>query len=536
MTTACDAMPRYAPDIVDETFTPLPQRLQHWADTRGDTPALYDETGMLTWRQLVDNVNRVANRLIAAGLKPGDTVTGLAENSARYLTLFLGTLTAGGCIVPLSGMASGETLALMVNDCDARFLFVSGKHHSLIEPLLDDLGNIPPDNRISLDTRASGWHCFEDWVAGASIQAPAHQPQPDDPFNIIYSSGTTGTPKGILHDHRMRARQLQRVADLGYDTDTVTLISTPLYSNTTLVCALPTLFGGGTLVSMAKFDSRRYLELAEQHRVTHTMLVPVQYQRLLAEPDFDRFDLSHFKAKFSTSAPLRAPVIADAMARWPGNLVEFYGLTEGGVSTTLNCAENPDKWATVGQASSGCEIRIINEDLEELPAGEIGEIVGRSGAMMRGYYKREDKTDELLWTDASGQVFYRTGDMGRLDEDGFLSILDRRKDMIISGGFNIYAEDLEKVLLAHSEVVDAAVIAIPSPQWGETPLGLVVLRDGSDTPVATICDWANQQLGKAQRLSGLEQRPTLPRSTIGKILKRELRDPYCQTQPQPAQG
>ena len=230
--------------------------------------------------------------------------------------------------------------------------------------------------------------------------------------------------------------------------------------------------------------------------------------------------------KFSTSAPLRGHVIADAMARWPGNIIEFYGLTEGGVTTTLNCAENPTKWDTVGKASPGCELRIIDEDLKEVPAGEIGEIVGRSGAMMRGYYKRDAKTSELLWTSPEGEVFYSTGDMGLQDDDGFLSELDRRKDMIISGGFNVYAEDLEKVLLKDDDVVDAAVIAVPSEQWGETPLGLVVLREGAEGDLEAIRERANQQLGKGQRLSGLERRDELPRSTIGKILKRELRDPY----------
>ncbi len=197
-------------------------------------PALYDESGMLTWRQLVDHVNQVANQLIAAGLQPGDTVTGLSENNARYLTLFLGTLAAGGCMVPLSGMASGDTLALMINDCDARFLFVSDKHRTLIDPLLGELTNIPQDHRFSLDFQAPEWRAFDDWMADADTRAPNHHPQPDDPFNIIYSSGTTGVPKGILHDHRMRARQLERVTDLGYDPQAVTLVSTPLYSNTTL--------------------------------------------------------------------------------------------------------------------------------------------------------------------------------------------------------------------------------------------------------------------------------------------------------------
>lgn len=142
----------------------------------------------------------------------------------------------------------------------------------------------------------------------------------------------------------------------------------------------------------------------------------------------------------------------------------------------------------------------------------------------------------MLWTSPEGEVFYRTGDMGRLDEDGFLSVLDRRKDMIISGGFNIYAEDLEKMLLKHPDVADAAVIAIPSEQWGETPLGLVVRREGSDTGTDEIRDWANQQLGKAQRLHDVELRDHLPRSTIGKILKRELRDPYWKEQQQQERG
>lgn len=521
------SMAVHAPLNPDETLTSIGEQIQVVAQSQPDKVALIDESGTVTWAALVARVNRIANRLWQAGLNTGDTVAGLSENSADYMALYLGVLTAGGCMVPLSGMASGETLALMVNDCDARFLFVSQKNADLLDDIRDELRHVQPESRIGLDFRpADSGLNLDDWLGDASDDANPAPVGLDDPFNIIYSSGTTGTPKGILHDHRFRYRQMRRMGTYGLNADAINLVSTPLYSNTTLVSALPTLFHGGTLVLMAKFNAHRFLELAEQHKVTHAMLVPVQYQRILAEPDFDRFDLSSFKLKLSTSAPLRADVIGQAMARWPGNIREVYGLTEGGISTTLDCAAHPDKWDSVGQPSEGAEVRIIDEQGNEMPRGEIGEIVGRAGAMMRGYYHREAQTSEMLWTGQDGLVFYRSGDMGRLDADGFLYILDRRKDMIISGGFNIYAVDLEKVLMEHPAVADAAVIGIPSDHWGETPLGLVVRVEGRTDPEAEILEWANQRLGKTQRLAGIECREDLPRSTIGKVLKRELRAPY----------
>ena len=180
----------------------------------------------------------------------------------------------------------------------------------------------------------------------------------------------------------------------------------------------------------------------------------------------------------------------------------------------------------MGKPTEGAEVRVIDEEGNELPRGETGEIVGRAISMMRGYINREEQTRDMLWTSPEGLVFYRSGDMGRVDEEGFVYILDRRKDMIISGGFNIYAVDLEKVLLAHPAVADVAVIGIPSEQWGETPLGLVVLKPGCTEDEAEILEWTNGQLGKAQRLTAIEFRPELPRSTIGKVLKRDLRAPY----------
>jgi acyl-CoA synthetase (AMP-forming)/AMP-acid ligase II len=351
--------------------------------------------------------------------------------------------------------------------------------------------------------------------------------EPGWPFNIIYSSGTTGTPKGIVQPHAMRWAHIRRAAAAGYGPDAVTLIATPLYSNTTLVCLIPTLAYGGCVVLMPKFDARGYLELAQAHRATHTMLVPVQYRRLMDLPDFDRFDLASFRQKLCTSAPFPAELKADVLRRWPGGLSEYYGLTEGGGTCILHAHLHPTKLHTVGTPAEGHDIRLIDEDGRELPRGATGEVVGRSPGMMSGYHGRPDLTREAEWFDGEGRRFLRTGDIGRFDDDGFLVLLDRRKDMVISGGFNIYPSDLEAVLRRHPEVADAAVVGVPSREWGETPVAFCVRRQGSTFEAEALREWVNAQVGKTQRLAALSWLDQLPRSAIGKVLKRELRAAYA---------
>ena len=477
-------------------------------------PAVIDETGSQDWAAFSDQARRVAGRLQALGLGPGDRVASLADNSARHLALYAGVILAGLCMVPLPTSADAATLGRMLTDSGARMLFASARLMATAQALSPDA--------LALER-------IDDWADAAPIAAPVAV-RPDDFFDLIYSSGTTGTPKGIIHDHRFRGRQLERMPRFGLDGAARLLMSTPLYSNTTLVAALPVMAKGGTIISMAKFDTTGFLRLSQDLRASHAMLVPVQYMRLLAAPEFDRHDLSAYRAKLSTSAPLPAPLKREILARWPGNLYEVYGMTEGGVSTVLDCAAFPDKLDTVGRPAEGCDLRVIDEAGRELPAGSYGELVGRSGSMMQGYLNAPEKTRETLWRSPEGLDFIRTGDMGRVDADGFVHLLDRKKDMIISGGFNIYAADLEKVLRDHPAVADVAVIAVPSAEWGETPLGLVVLhpdRAGApDAGAEAIRDWANQRLGKTQRLSSVEIRPDLPRSAIGKIQKKELRAPY----------
>jgi long-chain acyl-CoA synthetase len=253
------------------------------------------------------------------------------------------------------------------------------------------------------------------------------------------------------------------------------------------------------------------------------MLVPVQYQRIVAHPRFDATDLSAFVLKQCTGAPLPVEMKRALITRWPGRFLEVYGLTEGGCTVILDATAHPDKLATVGRPAPGTDIRIIDRRGNELRRGETGEIVGRSGLMMTGYYGRPEDTEALLWRDREGNVFFRSGDLGVFDEDGFLKVVGRKKDVVISGGFNVYASDLESVLLQHPAVREAAVIGIPSEAWGETPWAVVVLHDGRSADADEIRGFANARLDRMQRLAGVEIRSALPRSDIGKILKQELR-------------
>jgi acyl-CoA synthetase (AMP-forming)/AMP-acid ligase II len=373
---------------------------------------------------------------------------------------------------------------------------------------------------------------FATWRARGDGDTALPAPEPDDAFNIIYSSGTTGVPKGIVHTHGMRSRQAQRNG-FGFGPRSVALLSTPMYSNTTITPMLGSLAHGGQCILMRKFDAAGFLAIAERQRVTHTMLVPVQYQRILALPQFDGGKLA-LQVSQSTGAPMDMALKHDLLARWPGRFLEVYGLTEGGVSCFLDTRAHPDKLGTVGQPGHGTEVFLLDREGRRIPAppgrsapaGVVGEVAGRSPFMMTGYHQRPDANAEIRWYDEAGTLYHRTGDLGRFDEDGFLTLQGRIKDVIISGGNNIYAADLEAVLLRHADVADAAVIGVPSEQWGETPLALVVAKNGARIDTAALRDWVNAQVGKTQRLSAVESRTELPRSHVGKLSKKELRAPY----------
>jgi len=499
-----------------EPFGNFSQILAHWADVQPDKVALRDDAGELTWGELGDRVERIAARLQQSGLARGQSVAILGLSSIPYALVFLAAVRAGGVAAPLTTSASREQLAGMLSDSGADHFFVT---RARLGELGEDFGEAVP-HRVILDEELGGW------MSPAGTMAKPFEPEPKDHFNIIYSSGTTGIPKGIVHSHQMRWRQFAFTAAswLENGLEVRSLASTPLYSNTTMVAFLPPLLAGGTVRVMGKFDTGRWLAHAQDERTTVTMLVPVQYQRLMDFDGFDDFDLSALQAKYCTSAPFSAELKREVLARMPGTLVEIYSMTEGGVVCMLAAHDFPDKLHTVGRPAPGSELKVLDDDDNEVPPGTPGNLVGLSQTMMAGYKNQPDKTREGYWTDPiTGQTWQRMGDIGRIDADGFVELVGRSKDMIISGGFNIFPSDLEAELEKETAVAEAAVIGVPSRRWGETPVGFVRLADPNADPGAVMAS-VNARLGKTQRLAALHAIDEMPRSHIGKLLKTELRE------------
>ena len=517
----------------------VPERLvpdliaQHGADL-ADKPAVIEGGRSLDWRGFDAATNRFGNALLAAGLAPGERVAVLAGNSLEMLVVLFGCGKAGLSVVPLNVSITDAAVAGMVADCGARALVASGAHCARIDGLLA-AGRLPAQLlRVAITPVAAdggdrpraggpGWQDFDAFVARG---APARPPVPVDgatECNIIYSSGTTALPKGIVHSHQCRAYWAVDLAlALRYHSGAVTLCSLGLFSNITWVAMLATLWVGGTLVIMPVFSAAGMVEQIERHRITHGSFAPVQLQRLLELPELARHDFRSLQAIMCCGSPLAPAVKRGTRDALGCQLIELYGLTEG-IITTLAPEDFDRKLASVGKPVPGQELMLLGEDGQPAAPGEPGEIIGCGRMVMDGYLNRPEATAETTWVAPDGRRWLRTGDIGRLDADGFLYVVDRKKDMILSGGQNIYPADIEVVMREHAAVADVAVIGVPSEQWGETPLAVVVARSGAQADAAQLVAWTNERVGRQQRISGVVFHDELPRNPNGKVLKRELR-------------
>jgi len=328
-------------DLLNQDFGTLSELVRIHARDQGGAPAMIQDDRTVSYAELDALMDRVAGSLQRAGVESGGVLAISASTSIEYGLVFLGALRAGVAVAPLAPSSTADSLAMMIGDCGAKILFLDAGVAEVLEPAAGKVTAV----RVSLDDTGAGT-AFSGWLAATGATPSPVTVEPTQAFNIIYSSGTTGAPKGIVQSHLMRWQHV-RYTERGLGC--TSLISTGLYSNTTLVSFFPTIAAGGAVLLMAKFDVARFLSLSERYGVTHAMLVPVQYKRIMDYPDFDRFDLSSFQMKFCTSAPFSAELKADVLKRWPGGLTEYYGMTEGGGGCPTVCNLSGWSWANSTQ-------------------------------------------------------------------------------------------------------------------------------------------------------------------------------------------
>lgn len=480
-----------------------------------------DEASM-NWAEFDGLMNRFANGLLRDGLRKGDRVAVLMAPSAECIAAMFGCVRAGAVLVPCGTMLTDDQLTTLLRDAGARFLIASTDFRRQVEVVAPSLPDLIDVGRISHGWSDNGWRPLADFLSDDHA-SPAVRLAPLDPFSIMYSSGTTGLPKGVVHSQRARTFfAISNAVEMGFSADARTAISTALYTAASWIMLVPTLFAGGTVRLLSRFEPSLLMGTIEREKITHTFVVPAQIIAILQQVDAASYDLSRLRTVLSAGSPLRP----DVKKRWlqiAGHaFYELYGFTEG-AATLLRPEDHATHFNSVGAPILGTEFVVIRPDDNVASTDEDGELCGYCPGLMTAYHGRPDATRAAIWRDQKGRSFMRSGDIGRMDESGFVQILDRKKDMIISGGMNIYPTDLEAVLGEHPAVIDVTVIGIPDDRWGETPVAFVIAKPGTTADPVAMTEWTNERLAKFQRLREVRLVEELPRNALGKILKRELR-------------
>jgi fatty-acyl-CoA synthase len=499
------------------------------AQTRGDSVALLFEGRSTDFKTLDQNSSRVGNGLIALGIKPDERIAYLGKNSDIFIELLLGAVKAKAVMAPVNWRLAAPEIAVIVEDCQAPILFVGPEFVEQARGLQPQLAGV----RIFMTTEggASEWPDFRQWRDAQSDVDPGLTIGKNDIAIQLYTSGTTGRPKGAMlsHDNFLSLLRIGMVETPDWNRwteDDVSLVAMPVFHIAGVGWAVFGLYHGAKSVIMREFDPTKVLDFFEQFGITKLFLVPAAMQFIVRQPRVREMDFSKLRYILYGASPIPAALLKECIDVFGCGFVQMYGMTETtGTIVVLapeDHVEGRDCMRSAGRPLPGIEIAILDANGEQLDVGEVGEIATRSSSNMAGYWNMPEASARTLGADN----WLRTGDAGYLDKDGYLYIHDRIKDMIISGGENVYPAEVESAICDHPDVAEVAVVGVPDDTWGEAVKAVVVLKPGKEVSAADLIGFTRQRIAGFKSPKSIDFIAALPRNASGKILRRHLRDPY----------